>query len=103
MKKKKRTVPRFSIAAGLTWRMGILVGVLWFTAMSLLTVIAAQQLQRQWVEYATGMTSLQIAEQNIPGQLEADRILRMWHFDFLGQQYLDLPLYKDTAYFRGIL
>ena len=58
MKKKKRTVPRFSIAAGLTWRMGVLVGALWLTAMSFLTVISAQQLQEQWTQHTAGITAL---------------------------------------------
>ena len=96
MKKKDRV----SVVTVLTRRMGILIGVLWFTTMSLLTVISAQQLQRKWVEHATGMTSLQISEQNAPGQMETDHIVRMWTFDFMGQQYLNLPLYKDPAYFR---
>ena len=97
MKKK-----RLSAAAGLTWRTGVLVFVLWFTAMSLLTVISAQQLQRKWVEYAMNMTSLHISDElQLPGKLETDRILGMWNFDFLGEQYLELPLYKDPAHFRN--
>ena len=97
MKKKKR----FSVAAGLTWRMGVLMFVLWFVAMSLLTVISAQQLQRQWVEYAIRMTALDVSDGRLSGEMEQQRILRMWRFDFLGQMYLELPLYKDPAYFRN--
>lgn len=102
MKKEKRTVPMFSIAAGLTWRMGIVTGALWFTAMSLLTVISSQQLQRQWIEYAIEMTSLHMTDEtSLPGEMEAARIAGMWTYDFLGQMYLDLPLYKDPTYFRS--
>ncbi len=99
MKKKKRTVPRFSIAAGLTWRMGILVFVLWFTAMSLLTVISAQQLQEQWTEHVTVMTSHQVPDRDdlLPGEVERFYINKMYAFDAVSNAYLNLPLYKDPT------
>ena len=97
MKKQKRTVPRFSIAAGLTWRMGILVGVLWFTAMSLLTVISAQQLQEQWTEHTARVTSFSVPERDdlLPGEVERLCIQQMYGFDLASDAYLNLPLYKD--------
>jgi len=97
--KKKRTVPRFSIAAGLTWRMGILVGVLWFTAMSLLTLIGAQQLQEQWTEHAARITSFSVPERDdlLPGEVERFYIHQMYGFDTTSDAYLNLPLYKDPT------
>lgn len=100
--KKKRTVPRFSIIAGLTWRMGVLVGVLWLTTMSLVTVIGARQLQDQWVEHAARMTHLYVPDRDdlLPGEVEQQHIQTMWSFDATGNVYLELPLYKDPAHFR---
>lgn len=99
MKKKKRTVPRFSIAAGLTWRMGILMFALWLFAMSLLTVISAQQLQEQWTEHVTIMTSHSVPDRDdlIPGEIEQYYINKMYTFDNISNAYLDLPLYKDPT------
>ena len=95
--KKKRTVPRFSIAAGITWRVGILVGVLYFTAMSLLTVIAAKQLQDQWADHASRMTGHYIPSEadRLPGEIERRYIQTMYSFDTTGMVQLDLPLYID--------
>ena len=99
MKKKKRTVPRFSIAAGLTWRMGVLVGALWLTAMSLLTVICAQQLQEKWTQHTAGITAFSVPERDdlLPGEIERFFIHRMYGFDLASDVYLDLPLYKDPT------
>lgn len=99
MKKKKQAVPRFSIAAGLTWRMGIVVGLLWLTVMSLVTVIGARQLQDQWMEHANQMTALYIPDRDdlLPGEIEQQRIWSMQHFDRLGRAYITLPLYKDPT------
>lgn len=104
MKKKKSTVPRFGIAAGLMWRRGILVGVLWLTAMSLITVIGARQLQDQWVEHAARMTPLYAPDRDdlLPGQIEQQRIAQMEAFDRLGEAYLDLPFYIDPIRFVDI-
>ena len=97
--KKKRTVPRFSMAAGLTWRMGILVGLLWLTAMSLLTVISAGQLQEQWTEYTARVTSFSVPERDdlLPGEVERFCIQQMYGFDTASHVYLNLPLYRDPA------
>ena len=99
MKKKKRTVPRFSIAAGLTWRMGVLVGALWLTAMSLLTVICAQQLQEKWTQHTAGITAFSVPERDdlLPGEIERSFIHKMYGFDLASDVYLDLPLYKDPT------
>jgi signal transduction histidine kinase len=103
MKKKKRTVPRFSIAAGLTWRMGILVGILWFTAMSLLTVISAQQLQEQWTQHTAQVTAFSVPERDdlLPGEIERLFIHQMYGFDIASDVYLNLPLYKDPTLNRA--
>ena len=99
MKKKKRTVPRFSIAAGIMWRMGILVGALWLTAMSLLTVLSAQQLQEQWTEHVTLMTFHDIPEGDdlLPGEIEYRYINKMYAFEETAGAYLNLPLYRDPT------
>ena len=104
MKKKKSTVPRFGIAAGLIWRRGILVGVLWLTAMSLITVIGAWQLQDQWMEHAAKMTHVYAPDGDdlLPGQIERQRIVEMNSFDIWGGAYLDLPLYVDPVRFIDI-
>ena len=99
MKKKKRTVPRFSIAAGLTWRMGVLVGALWLTAMSLLTVICAHQLQEKWTEHTAGITAFSVPERDdlLTGEIERSFIHQMYGFDLASDVYVDLPLYKDPT------
>lgn len=97
--KKKRTVPRFSIAAGITWRMGILVGILWLTVMSLLTVISAEQLQEQWTENVKIITSHSVPNRDdlLPGEVEQFYINRMYAFTEASNAYLNLPLYKDPT------
>lgn len=97
--KTKRTVPRFSVAAGLTWRMGVLVGVLYFTTMSLLTVIGARQLQDQWEDHVSRRTYHQVPEGEavLPGEVEYNYIQAMYSFDATSRVFLDLPLYIDPA------
>ena len=99
MKKKKRTVPRFSVAAGLTWRMGVLVGVLWFVAMSLLTVVSAGKLQEQWTQHTARVTSFSVPERDdlLSGEVERFCIQQMYGFDISSDAYLDLPLYRDPT------
>lgn len=101
--KQKRTVPRFSIAAGLTWRLGILVGLLWLTAMGLLTVISARQLQDKWEEHASRMSYHPASEGEalLPGAIEYRYIKTMYSFDTLGRVFLELPLYKDPTHNRN--
>lgn len=103
MKKKKRTVPRFSIAAGLTWRMGIVAGILWFAAMSLLTLISAGQLQEQWTQHTARVTSFSVPERDdlLPGEVERFCIRQMYDFDTASDAYLNLPLYKDPTLKRS--
>ena len=103
MKKKKRTVPRFSVAAGLTWRMGIVVGILWFVSMSLLTVISAQQLQEQWTQNAARVTSFSVPERDdlLPGEVERFCIQQMYGFDIVSNAYLNLPLCRDPTLNRA--
>ena len=107
MKKKKRTVPRFSAAAGLTWRMGIMVGVLAVGATVLLTLICALQLQEQWTEHTATATAYAVpeGEDQLPGAIERYHINKMYTFDRLSDAYVNLPLYKDptlgsVSYFR---
>ena len=101
--KQRRTVPRFSVAAGLTWRLGILVGVLYFAVMGLLTVIGAGQLQNQWTEHTRRMSNHYVPEGEdlLPGEKEYTYINTMYAFDASSSVYLDLPLYKDPTHNRN--
>ena len=103
MKKQKRTVPRFSIAAGIMWRTGILTFALWLSAMSFLTVISAEQLQEQWTEHTAKMTFHFIPEGDdlLPGEMEYRYINKMCAFAETADAYLNLPLYRDPALRRS--
>lgn len=103
MKNEKRTTPAVGMTTALMWRAGVLIYVLWLTAMSLITVVGAQQLQKQWIEHASQKTGLYISDREdlLPGQIEQQRILEMYGFDALGNAYLELPLYIDPIRFIG--